>query len=353
MPDDDRSVVSGVLEQHGGASRDSGAPARLVFVSWAPFCSRSDSIAGRLGGKSFMVYSPQYGSNYLTVAFKYVSQTLKTLRLLRREKPAAVFVMTPPVVACLPVWLYSRLTGVPFVIDAHSGALLDRRWARVAFLHKWFSRAARSTIVTNEHMGDMVSAWNAHVSMVRDVPVCFAEPSVPRLTASCNMTLVATFTRDEPIELFFEAAARLPDIAFHVTGNHARAEPQVLAKRPANVRLTGFLPDADYVGLLLASDAVMSLTIEDHTMQRGAYEAVYLGRPVVTSNFPLLRRHFCKGTVHVDNTVDSIAEGIRRMRDELPRYRREVEELRVQRLQEWERAAAELKRIVGLGGTGS
>lgn len=163
------------------------------------------------------------------------------------------------------------------------------------------------------------------------------------------MTLVCTFTRDEPIETFFRAAALVPDVTFHVTGDYRRAAPGVLAQKPANVRLTGFVPDADFVGLLLTSDAVVSLTTLDHTMQRGAYEAVYLGRPVITSNFDLLRRHFCKGTVHVDNTAEAIAHGIRRMRSELPRYRREIEELRRERLADWQRAEHTLRRLTTEG----
>ncbi len=124
-----------------------------------------------------------------------------------------------------------------------------------------------------------------------------------------------------------------------------RGLASVLEAKPANVRLTGFLPDADEVGLLLASDAVISLTTLDHTMQRGAYEGVYLCRPVITSNFDLLRRHFSKGTVHVDNTVDSIADGIRRMRSERLRFQAEIEKLRAERLEDWRGVEAELREI--------
>jgi glycosyltransferase involved in cell wall biosynthesis len=318
----------------------------MVFISWAPFCSRSDSIGTRLGGKSFMVYSAGYGSRYLTVPFKYASQTIRTLRILFRERPAVVFVMTPPVFACVPAWIYSKLTGSSFVIDAHTGAFVDPRWTPLLFVHKWFSRSARTTIVTNEYMRDIVQGWSAPATIVRDVPVCFAEPAHAALQGTRNMTLVSTFTRDEPIELFFKAAALLPEINFHVTGNYRRADAATLATKPDNVRLTGFLPDADYVGLLLASDAVMSLTTLDHTMQRGAYEAVYLARPVVTSNFDLLRRHFCKGTVHVDNTVDDIVAGVRRMSSNLARFRVEIEELRRERLEDWKRVESDLRQMI-------
>jgi glycosyltransferase involved in cell wall biosynthesis len=318
----------------------------IVFVSWAPFCSRSDSIAAHLGGRSFMVYSQRYGSKYVTAPFKYLSQTIKTLRILFRERPAAVFVMTPPVIACVPAYVYSRLTGTPFVIDAHTGAFLDSRWKPFLFVHKWFSRAARTTIVTNEFMRDIVQQWGAAATIVRDVPVRFPEPVRPSLGGSCNMTLVSSFTRDEPIEVFFNAAAQVPDVQFHVTGNYRRVDERVLAAKPANVRLTGFLPEGEYVGLLLASDAVISLTTLDHTMQRGAYEAVYLGRPVITSNFDLLRRHFCKGSVHVDSSRDDIVAGVRRMREDLARFSSEIGELRDERLEDWRRIESDLRRLV-------
>jgi hypothetical protein len=76
---------------------------RPVYISWAPDGSRSDGIAKKLGGKSFMIYSPFWGSRYSTILFKYVSQTIKTLRILFRKKTRFAFVMTPPTVARFPV----------------------------------------------------------------------------------------------------------------------------------------------------------------------------------------------------------------------------------------------------------
>jgi hypothetical protein len=80
-------------------------------------------------------------------------------------------------------------------------------------------------------------------------------------------------------------------------------------------------------------------------MQRGAYEAVYLGRPVVTSNFGLLRRHFHKGAVHVDNTIEDVVAGVCRMRDNVVRFRAEAEELRRELLESWGRVEADLRRM--------
>src|SRR5262249_7896616 len=152
-------------------------------ISWAENCSRSDSIAKRLGGQSYLIYSPFWGSRYSTVAFKYLSQSLKTLKVLFRERPRTVLVMTPPVIACISVWIYSKLTGAQYAIDAHSGAFVDKRWKSTLFLHRFFSRHAAVTLVTGEFLANIIRGWGGNAKIVRDVPVCFAEPRLPELKA--------------------------------------------------------------------------------------------------------------------------------------------------------------------------
>jgi glycosyltransferase involved in cell wall biosynthesis len=255
--------------------------------------------------------------------------------------------MTPPVIACVPVWIYAKLTGAQYAIDAHSGAFIDGRWTWALFIHRFFSRHAVATIVTGDFLANIVRRWGANAEIVTDVPVCFAEPGPVRLEGDCNMTFISTFTRDEPLEIFLQAAALTPDVSFHVTGRLKDANPAVLKIAPANVVFTDYLSDASYVGLLLASDAVICLTTADHTMQRGAYEAVYLGRPVITSDYDILRKSFHTGTVHVRNTPEDIARGVREMKNNLHRYQDEVSQLRVQKLHHWRTVEESLDRLFG------
>src|SRR5262245_4338936 len=97
----------------------------ILFISWAPFCSRSDTIARELGGRSAMIYHSFWGSNYLTILFKYFTQTVATLWILVCERPKHVFVMNPPGAACAPVWLYATLFRASYVIDAHTATFTD------------------------------------------------------------------------------------------------------------------------------------------------------------------------------------------------------------------------------------
>jgi Glycosyl transferases group 1 len=317
-----------------------------LFISWAPFCSRSDSIAKWVNGVSHMVYAGHWGSHPLTIFLKYLEQSCRTLAILFKARPRTVFVMTPPVIACFPVWIYCKLTNAQYVIDAHSGAFLDSRWKPLLFVHKFFSRHAAVTIVTGEYLYQFVQTWNATAMIVGDVPVCFAEPKPMQLDGKCNMTLVNTFTHDEPLELFVEAARKTPDIQFYVTGDARNADAKILRTKPDNLHFTGFLPNANYVGLLMASDAVICLTTLPHTMQRGAYEAVYLGKPVVTSNTELLRKAFNRGAVHVDNNIEDIVAGLCEMRKNLSSYQSEVQSLRREKLATWNTVVADLSSLI-------
>ena len=66
-------------------------------------------------------------------------------------------------------------------------------------------------------------------------------------------------------------------------------------------------------------------------MQRGGYEAVALGKPLITSHWPLLREVFGRGTIHVDNSSEAIASAIQTIQAEPPSWRREMVMLRQER----------------------
>ncbi|MEZ5566616.1 MAG: glycosyltransferase [Gammaproteobacteria bacterium] len=317
----------------------------LLFISWAEDCSRSDNIARQLGGTSHMIYSPRWGSRYGTILFKYLSQTLKTLKLLWRERPNTVFVMTPPPFACLPVWLYCLVTPASFVIDAHSASFLHTRWKKLPFIHRFFSKRARATLVTNTELEALVHAWGATAMIVPDVPIRFKDPQEFPTVPGKKLTLVSTFAHDEPVELLVEAARLLPDVHFYITGNTADAPPGLIASIPANVTATGFIPRAKYIGLLMASDAVMTMTTRDNTMQRGAYEAIYLGRPVITSDHPFLRQEFRTGAVHAALSVDGLREAVEAFYRDPDHYADGAAQLKKYKLERWNLVSRQLRKV--------
>ena len=319
------------------------AVTRITYISWAESCSRSDHTARELGGRSHLIYAKQFGSKASTILLKYAAQWIRTARVLRAEQPDVVFVMTPPLFAALPALLYTRKRGKRLVLDAHSAAFLHPRWRRFQGLQRALCRKAATTLVHNDHMAALVREAGGHATLVPDVPIEFPgrEPFLrPR---NFTVAVVCSFNYDEPIREILEAAAAVPDVQFFMTGNPRHLDPALTKSLPSNVTLTGFLSTPAYGGLLTDADAVLTLTTRDHTMLRGAYEAIYQGTPVIVSNWPILRDAFPIGALHVDNSPSQIGAAIRNLKSGLEEYREGALRLRESKLERWQSIAAAIR----------
>ncbi|MGH7496619.1 MAG: glycosyltransferase [bacterium] len=314
-----------------GEARSGG----LLFISWAANCSRSDALAKLLSGASKMVYAESLGSRAATVWLKYLMQIWWTWRLLLREKPRAVMVMVPPVFICLPVYLYCRWFGAGFITDTHTAAFTMSRWKPLLFLNAWFYRRALTNIVTNGHLAEQVAAWRAPYIVVGDLPVSFEKIKPFPVNGRFTIAVICSFNPDEPLNEIWLAARQLTDVDFYVTGKLKDAPARLLEQKPQNVRLTDYLSLDLYAGLLQASNAVMVLTTRDHTMQRGAYEAMALGTPIITSNWRLLRETFGKGALFVDNSPEDIVKAVRSLQSTWAECKAAIQTHRQERMEVW------------------
>ena len=310
-----------------------------MVVVWGPPNKgpRSAALARELGIGPATFIEAGSGRGFLSAVARYPRQLVGTLAALVGRRPRAVVVQHPPSPAVWVVALYAALTGGRFVIDAHSDALGRARWLRPLWLTRLLVRRAAAVLVTDPHWAATVEGWGARAIVNPDVPTSFeldpaASPSSPDLGFS--IAVVNTWAPDEPLAAVIEAARDLPDVIFRITG---RADRRVdaLGTLPPNVRFTDFLAEPAYYGLLASSSAVMCLTTRDHTMQRGACEALSLGRPIITSDFPLLRGYFDRGAVHVAATPASIREGVKSLRADYDRQLAAVTDLREVRRLEW------------------
>jgi hypothetical protein len=78
----------------------------------------------------------------------------------------------------------------------------------------------------------------------------------------------------------------------------------------------------------------------------GGFEAVSLGTPLITSDWPILRDYFSLGTVHVPNTVEGICKGVRRAQSEHNALQRDILRLRALFQIEWEQKLEELQHLL-------
>lgn len=317
-----------------------------LFLVWAPpsHSRRSELMARRLGIPLRRVHVLKM-KPYLA-PLRYAIQAILTLVILFRERPRVVFVQNPPVFAPLFAWLYCGISRSGLIIDSHTDALQCRSWQWSLPLHRFLSRRALTTVVTNEHLRQVVEGWGAKSQIIIDVPSELPAGKPYPVEHPFNLAMVSSFAPDEPLDEVVDVAESLPDVGFYITGDPVQGFKRLPTNPPPNLHLTGFLPDEEYYGLLRSVDGVMALTKEDHTMQRGACEAVWLGQPIITSNWPLLRRTFHSGTIHVDNTFEGIQAGVMQMRAIYQELAGEVLLLQEERRQQWEEIVTWLDGLI-------
>jgi glycosyltransferase involved in cell wall biosynthesis len=222
------------------------------------------------------------------------------------------------------------------VVAAHSGAFPHPRWRHFPRLQFGLCRRAATTTVTSEHHAALVRRNGGHATVVPDVPISFGPSAESSLSGEFYAVCVTSFDRDEPIEAMFEAARLVPEVRFYMTGRPTSPERLRGLQIPPNLTLTGFLETGAFGSLVCNAGVVMALTTDDHTMQRGAWEAIYQGTPVIVSDFPILRREFAEGAVHVANTAEAIAAAVREVARHRDRYRRGAWRLKGEKESRWD-----------------
>jgi len=317
-----------------------------LAISWAPYSRMSQTFARELGGALHCIHYLRFQSPP-HAPLKYILQAVRTLVVLFRERPRAVHVQTPPFVAGLIVDLYCRLSGAKFVLHYHSAAF-GRIWKWALPFQKYIARRATTNIVTNSHWAEIVQGWGGHTLVMVDPYLDLPQGEPFHVKPGFNVAFVSTFAQDEPLDAVLEAAALLPDVSFYITGDKRKKPASFFEDAPANVTFTGFLdPDKQYPGLLRAVDAVMVLTTRNHTLQLGGCEAIAVGKPLVTSDWPYLHEVFPKGTVYVTDSAESIRDGVLQLRKNYDRLAEEIVALRQESQQEWNARLAQLKQLTG------
>ncbi len=322
---------------------------KTAFLIWgAPQGShRSELMGEQLGTDVKYIYiTSKRGRSVAPI--KYFFQMLMTFVFLIRQRYQLIFVQDPPIFAVLPVYIYSLFSKTRFIVDSHTDALQASFWKWTLPLHRFLEHQAITTIVTNDNLREMVESWGAHGFTLADPPAHFDVPEPMMLTNSVlNVVMVSTADYDEPIKEVLQVARDLQNIHFYITGDFTRSSyhQSLVESAPDNVHFTGYLRE-NYYALLDAADVIMCLSTEDNTFLSGANEALWLGKPIVTSDWPLLQEYFNRGTIHVDNTVDSIYHAIVTMANDLSQFEADIRVLQKVRRQEWWEKANDLVDLI-------
>ncbi|KAA3647817.1 MAG: hypothetical protein DWQ07_02200 [Chloroflexi bacterium] len=318
---------------------------KVLFLAWVNYLSRNALLADYLGASIHFVTYGQRGGNPLLLPLRYIMQSFLTWPILRKEKPDVIVVQVPPLPSAIVAYIYAVFFRARIVIDTHSSTFISF-WRRLLWLHRWLSRRALTTIVHNQQIKDIVDEWGCHTTYLGYIPGDYPQGEPYELAQGFNVVATCSFDPDEPILEIVQAAQSVPEVNFYLTGNSSRASEEILASKPDNCQFTGYVSNDAYFGLLRGVDAIMDFTKWENTVLLGAHEAVSLGQPLVVSNSLTLRENFPSGTVHVPNTAEGIAEGVRQMQAEHSRYKKEMLALKEQLQSEFEQQLASLQNRI-------
>lgn len=268
----------------------------MVFVSWLEH-GRSHGLADALGLRTVDVLARD---RERSVVRRHVGQAVRTVSVLRRERPSAVAVMLPPLPALMAA-LVGRRRGSRLVADLHTGVFNDPKWSWALRLTLRLVRR-HAVIVTNGHLAEVSRRRGVRAFQVHDVLSRQPGPGSP---GERNVMCPLSFASDEPVEEILAAARALPDTRWWVTGR-APADPEL----PPNVRLTGYVSDDEFWQLMGRANVVIALTTRPHTMQRAGYEALIRLRPLVTSDQRVLREFHEDSAIYTEPTARSIAAAV-------------------------------------------
>jgi glycosyltransferase involved in cell wall biosynthesis len=148
-------------------------------------------------------------------------------------------------------------------------------------------------LVTAPELADEVRGWGGRAAEVHEAPTAgLTATPPPPLDGRPRVLYVGVFAPDEPVAAVVEAARRAPGVDVQITGDLRKAPPGLVEQAPANVTFVGFLDQDAYRQAIRDAHAVMSLTTDPTSVIRSGYEAVYAGRPLITSDWPVLRAVF-------------------------------------------------------------
>jgi glycosyltransferase involved in cell wall biosynthesis len=274
---------------------------------------------------------------------RWIDLALQTIDLLRRHRPEILFVQNPSLALTVLATVTRPLFGFYLVVDAHNEGVrpFERPGAVVRWLTRRLLKGADATIVTNAALATDVAAAGGRPLVLPDsLPL---PPSLPATVGIAegapHVVVIATFRRDEPIAAIITAAAMMPEVRFAISGDAARFH-KLGIRLPANVRLTGFLPDKAYWKLLAQAAVICDLTLKPDCLVCGAYEALALVKPMILSDNPPTRDIFAPAAILTDSESDDIARAVRAALEQRERLAANARRLRETFRMDWQPQSA-------------
>ncbi len=306
--------------------------ASRIWLTWE-VQRRNRTLSKKLDATLYELISKKRG------LARYAELIVKSYQVLINEKPRLLFVQNPSLVLALWAVLNRPFFSYRLIVDAHNAGLYpaEGRSVLLNFIASFVIRFADITLVTNAPLALVVINKKGRPFVLPDpLPDLLPDPAHKhRAKTKAALTYVCTWANDEPTRELIEAARELGDVlTLYITGR-----PPSWVKTlnlPANIVLTGFLSEADYLDLLQSSDALIVLTTRENCLNCGAYEGVALEKPMILSDTEVIRNYFNKGIVYSKANKIALVDAIRTLLTTGANAQKQVGELKAELLCNWD-----------------
>lgn len=282
---------------------------------------------------------------------RYVKSIWRTINILCSDTPKVVFCTNPSLLLSLLMVFLKPFFGYYLIIDTHNAGLcLEGKTKKFNSIAKFIQRHSDRTIVHSPGLLQEIRDNNANPILLPDkVPdLSMVVPRNNLLEFKKKVVFICSFEDDEPYFEVFKAIDYIDDkdIIIYITGNYKKKGIDILKYNDPRLFFTGFIPDEDFESLLGYADVIMDLTTRENCLLCGAYEAISLEKPLITSNTDALKENFNKGTVFVNNNALDIAHGINRAFLNINLLRDQMKKLKENKLFVWDKFKQRVENIM-------
>lgn len=316
---------------------------RIAFVTWYS-ATRSRVLAQALN------------ADLITIKYKSKIRLLRLIinpflivitffRLLKR-KYDVVFAQIPPIGSAISGFLYAKAFSKKLIFDTHSGFFFPKSLNQDLYLllYRLMLKYITINLVHNEGILKRGFLKNTRTIVLEDkLPFKLSDSSLGN-NERFRIAVICGYGKDEPLANILESIKLVPEIEFYLTGDSKNLKDKYPI--PHNLILTGYLPNDEYEKYLRHMQAIIALTTRPDTVLCGAYEAVSLAKPLITSDLPMLRKYFYKGTVHTQNNTQSIVASIRFLINNYKQLQNEMIELRKEKEVAWQEQFKPLSQLL-------
>lgn len=286
---------------------------------------------------------------------RYLHCVLITTKLLIQDRPECVFAQNPSLVLALQLCLLKKIFGYKLIVDRHSNFRFGKQSGLATWIfHKisdYTIKKADFTIVTNQYLKNMIDAKGGCGIVLQDKLPELSKGKYEKLKGDTNIVYVSSFSYDEPIDEVINAFEELDGSChLYITGNYKKSKKyyDINKCESNNIHFTGYLSEESYQSLLLSTDIIMVLTVNEHTLTCGAYEGLSLGKPMILSNTKAIKEYFTDGVLYCEPKSKSIRTNLEICIKKKNDFKRDILYLRDRTEANWKDAFNACKNVISV-----